>query len=141
MFNLEHRVRIFVFQVLDRRVEYLLLRQRPREEWPLGPVVGPVNAGEKLEEAIRREVHAEIGLRRPIHLLELAAPQREVYGDLGLVEWPYAWQAGTPSEPVGPLRPGPMVGEVHWLGFEAAYHQLENPADREALVRLQLALQ
>ncbi|MFM1871049.1 MAG: hypothetical protein RL398_471, partial [Planctomycetota bacterium] len=36
MFNLEHRVRIFVFQVLDRRVEYLLLRQRPREEWPLG---------------------------------------------------------------------------------------------------------
>lgn len=32
MFNLEHRVRIFVFQVLDRRVEYLLLRQKPREE-------------------------------------------------------------------------------------------------------------
>jgi 8-oxo-dGTP pyrophosphatase MutT (NUDIX family) len=141
MFNLEHRVRIFVFQVLDRRIEYLLLRQKPREEWPLGPVVGPVNAGEKLEEAIRREVHAEIGLRRPIHLLELAAPQREVYGDLGLVEWPYAWQAGTPSEPVGALRPGPMVGEVQWLGFEAAYHQLESLSDREALVRLQLALQ
>lgn len=141
MFNLEHRVRIFVFQVLDRRVEYLLLRQKPREEWPLGPVIGPVNAGEKLEEAIRREVHAEIGLRRPIHLLELASPQREVYGDLGLVEWPYAWQAGTPSEPVGALRPGPMVGEVQWLGFEAAYHHLENGADRDALVRLQLALQ
>ena len=141
MFNLEHRVRIFVFQVLDRRIEYLLLRQKPREEWPLGPVVGPVNAGEKLEEAIRREVHAEIGLRRPIHLLELAGPQREVYGDLGLVEWPYAWQAGTPSEPVGALRPGPMVGEVQWLGFEAAYHQLESLSDREALVRLQLALQ
>lgn len=141
MFNLEHRVRIFVFQVLDRRVEYLLLRQKPREEWPLGPVVGAVTPGEQLEQAIRREVHREIGLRRPIHLLELATPQRELFGDLGLVEWPYAWQAGTPSEPVGALRPGPMVGEVQWLGFEAAFGQLELAGDREALVRLQTALQ
>lgn len=141
MFQLDHRVRIFVFQVLDRRVEYLLLRQKPREEWPLGPVVGPVTAGEKIEEAIRREVQAETGLRRPIHLIELAAPRPEMFGDLGLVEWPFAWQAGTPSEPVGQLKPGPMVGEVQWLGFEAAFSTLELPADRDALVRLQLALQ
>ncbi len=141
MFNLEHRVRIFVFQVLDQRVEYLLLRQKPREEWPLGPVIGPVTPGEKIEEAIRREVQAETGLRRPIHLIELAAPQPEMFGDLGLVEWPFAWQAGTPSDPVTKLRPGPMVGEVHWLGFEAAFQSLEMAPDRDALVRLQLALQ
>lgn len=141
MFNLEHRVRIFVFSVLDRRVEYLLVRQKPREEWPLGPVVGPVTAGEKIEDAIRREVHAETGLRRPIHLMELAAPRSEMFGEIGLAEWPFAWQAGTPSEPVGALRPGPMVGEVQWLGFEAAFQCLEMPVDREALVRLQLALQ
>ena len=59
MWSLEHRVRVFVFQVLDRRIEYLLLRHKPREEWPLGPVVGPVTPGEKLEDAIRREVHAD----------------------------------------------------------------------------------
>ncbi len=141
MFNLEHRVRIFVFQVLDRRIEYLLLRQKPREEWPLGPVVGAVAAGEKIEDAIRREVHAETGLRRPIHLLELAGPQPELFGDLGFVEWPYAWQAGTPSDPVAQLRPGPMIGELQWLGFEAAFQSLEQPADRAALVRLQLGLQ
>ncbi|MGK0518038.1 MAG: NADH pyrophosphatase NudC (nudix superfamily), partial [Planctomycetota bacterium] len=56
MLSLEHRIRVFVFQVLDRRVEFLLLRHKPREEWPMGPVVGPVTPGEKIVEAIHREV-------------------------------------------------------------------------------------
>ncbi len=141
MFNLEHRVRVFVFQVLDRRAEFLLLRHKPREEWPLGPVVGTVTPGEKLEDAIRREVLAETGLRRPVHLRELLQPQKELFGDDGLIEWPYAWQAGTPSEPVTQLHPGPMIGELHWMAFEEAFRTLENPTDRDALVRLQLTLQ
>jgi len=141
MFSLEHRVRVFVFQVLDQRIEYLLLRHRPRDEWPLGPVVGAVTPGEKLEDAIRREVHAEIGLKRPVHLIELLEPQKELFGELGVVEWPFAWQAGTPTEPVGALRPGPMIGEMQWLPFEQAFRSLEIPGDRDALVRLQLGLQ
>ena len=141
MFNLEHRVRVFVFQVLDRRIEYLLLRHKPREEWPLGPVVGGVSPGEKLEDAIRREVHAETGLRRPVHLMELLEPQKELFGDIGVVEWPFAWQAGTPSAPVLQLKPGPMIGELQWLPFESAFRELELTADRDALVRLQLTLQ
>lgn len=141
MLSLEHRVRVFVFQLLDRRVEYLLLRQKPRAEWPLGPVVGAVTPGETIEAAIRREVHAETGLRRPVHLLGLSEPQKDLFGDLGIVDWPFAWQAGTPTEPVRELHPGPMVGELHWLGFEAAFQQLELPADRDALVRLQMTLQ
>ncbi len=141
MFQLEHRVRVFVFQVLDRRVEYLLLRHKPRDEWPLGPVVGGVSPGEKLEDAIRREVQAETGLRRPVHLMELMAPQKELFGDMGVCEWPYAWQAGTPSEPVLHLTPGPMIGELQWLSFDAAFQELELSADRDALVRLQLTLQ
>ena len=141
MFNLEHRVRVFVFQVLDERIEFLLLRHKPRDEWPLGPVVGPVTPGEKLEEAIRREVHAEIGLRRPVHLQELAQPSKELFGDVGVVEWPYAWQAGTPDAPITDLTPGPMIGELHWMPFDEAFQQLEIGADREALVRLQLGLQ
>lgn len=141
MWNLEHRVRVFVFQVLDQRIEYLLLRHKPRAEWPLGPVVGALGPGEHLEDAIRREVQAETGLRRPVHLLELTAPQQELFGDLGVVEWPFGWQAGTPSEPVLTLKPGPMIGELHWLSFEAAFRELELPSDREALVRLQTTLQ
>lgn len=141
MFSLEHRVRVFVFQVLDRRVEYLLLRHKPREEWPLGPVVGAVTPGEKLEDTIRREVQAETGLRRPVHLIELMAPQKDLFGDMGVVEWPYAWQAGTPSAPVLQVVPGPMIGEVQWLPFDAAFRELEIAGDREALVRLQTSLQ
>lgn len=141
MFSLEHRVRVFVFQVLDQRVEFLLLRHKPREEWPMGPVVGPISPGEKIEDAIHREVLAEIGLKRPVHLQELSQPQKELFGDLGVIEWPYAWQAGTPSEPVQELHPGPMIGEVQWLPFEQAFQQLENEGDRGALVRLQMSLQ
>ncbi len=141
MFSLEHRVRVFVFQVLPRRVEFLLLRHKPREEWPLGPIVGAVTPGEKLEDAIRREVHAETGLRRPVHLMELLQPQKELFGDIGVVEWPFAWQAGTPNEPVATLTPGPMITELQWLSFEAAFQSLELSTDRDALVRLQLSLQ
>lgn len=141
MWSLEHRVRVFVFQVLDRRVEYLLLRHKPRAEWPLGPVVGALELGETLEAAIRREVQAETGLRRPVHLIELLAPQKELFGDAGVVEWPFAWQAGTPHDPVLQLKPGPMIGEVQWLGFDAAFRELELPTDRDALVRLQTTLQ
>ncbi|MFK7741738.1 MAG: NUDIX domain-containing protein [Planctomycetota bacterium] len=141
MYSLEHRVRVFVFQVLDERVEFLLLRHKPREEWPLGPVVGPVTPGEQLEQAIHREVQAETGLKRPVHLQELMQPQKELFGDLGMVEWPYAWQAGTPNDPVDELQPGPMIGEVQWLPFDQAFQLLESEADRNALVRLQLSLQ
>lgn len=141
MCNLEHRVRVFVFQVLDERIEFLLLRHKPRDEWPLGPVVGPVTPGEKLEEAIRREVHAEIGLRKPVHLQDLNQPSKELFGDMGVVEWPYAWQAGTPNDPVTELTPGPMIGELQWMPFDEAFQQLEIGPDRDALVRLQLGLQ
>lgn len=141
MFTLEHRVRVFVFQLLEQGPQYLLLRQRPRVEWPFGPVIGTVNPGEKLGDAVLREVHAETGLRRPVHLIELAAPQKELFGEMGLVEWPFAWQAGTPGEPARTLTPGPMVGELAWLGFEEAFRRVEAASDRDALVRLQLSLQ
>lgn len=141
MFTLEHRVRVFVFQVLEQGVEYLLLRQKPRSEWPLGPVIGSLAPGEKFQDAVLREVRAETGLRRPVHLIELAAPQKELFGEIGLVEWPFAWQAGTPADPVQGITPGPMVGELAWMRFEEAYRRIEAAPDRDALVRLQLSLQ
>lgn len=141
MFALEHRVRVFVFQVVENGVEYLLLRLKPRTEWPLGPVIGAVEPGEKFRDAVVREVMAETGLRRPVHLHELAAPSKELFGEMGLVEWPFAYQAGTPSAPVTSLVPGPMVGEMAWMGFEEAYRRIETTMDRDALVRLQLSLQ
>lgn len=141
MFRLDHRVRVFVFQVLEDRVRYLLVRHKPVQEWPFGPVVGGVAVHEHLHDAILREVREETGFRRPLHLLELTHPQKELFGDVGLVEWAYAWQAGSPDRPVGRIEPGPNVGEYAWMGFEEAFQHLEPAHDRDSLIRLQLRLQ
>ncbi len=141
MFALEHKIRVFVFQVLERDIQYLLLRHKPRTEWPLGPVVGAVSPGEQIRDAILREVRLETGIERPILIRELTQPQKELFGDMGLIEWPYGYQAGGPTSPVQNLVPGPMVGEVAWMGFEEAFQRLESALDRDALVRLQLSLQ
>ncbi len=141
MYTLEHRVRVYVFQVLGSEVQYLLLRQKPAAEWPLGPVIGTVGVGEHLHDTIVREVRAETGIQRPLHILEIAQPSKELFGDMGLIEWPFAYQAGTPNQPVLQLVPGPTVGELAWMNFEAAYSRLEASVDRDSLVRLQLRLQ
>lgn len=140
MFSLQHRVRVFVFQVLEKEIQYLLLRQKPVKEWHLGPVVGAVDLGEKINDAVVRQVELETGIRTPLHIIELARPQKELFGDIGLVEWPYAYQAGTPSQPVEDLEPGPMIGEWSWWAFEEAFHRVGTGGDRDSLVRLQLRL-
>ena len=140
MLDLRHRVRVFLFQVLDQEVQYLLLRQKPCAEWPLGPVIGRVGLDEHLDDAILREVAAETGIRRPHHLIEIAQPQKELFGDVGLVDWPFAYQAGTPDHPAEALKPGPMIGEYAWMSFGEAFQRIGGRRDRDALVRLQLRL-
>ena len=141
MLRIDHQIRIFVFQVLEKGTEFLLLRQRPVQEWPLGPVVGTVRPEEHMQDAVLREVSTETGIERPMHIIELKVPERELFGDLGLVEWPFAYQAGTPSSPVTKVRPGPTIEDFTWLNFAQAFEQIGAERDREALVRLQVALQ
>ncbi len=139
MFCLEHKVRVFVFRMLADRVDYLLVRRKPRSEWPLGPVTGPLGVGEHLRDAVLREVRDEVGLAQPLHLIELPTPTKELFGEIGLVEWPFGYQAGAPHQPAPALVPGPMIGDLDWLSFERAYQAIEAP-DRELLVKLQLRL-
>ncbi len=141
MFALEHRVRVFVFQCLETEVQYLLLRQKPREEWPLGPVIGAVGLDEHMQDSVLREVREETGICHPHHIIDLAQPSKELFGEVGLVEWPFAYQAGTPDQPAREVSPGPKVGEFAWMGFHAAFGLLENAVDRDSLVRLQLSLE
>ena len=140
MFEIDHQVRVFVFQVLHEGIEFLLLRQKPTAEWPFGPVVGTVQPSERLQDTICREVREETGIKRPTQIMDLQVPQKELFGEMGLVEWPYAYQAGTPQNPVSEVTPGPTVGDFAWLHFDAAFARMENERDREALVRLQLQL-
>ncbi|MEM7199292.1 MAG: NUDIX domain-containing protein [Planctomycetota bacterium] len=140
MFNLEHHVRVFVFQVLEQHVQYLLLRQKPVAEWPLGPVVGAIAPDEHLQDAVVREVAEETGIHRPLHVIDLSRQTKELFGDMGMVEWNFAYQAGTPSSPIHRITPGPLVGDFAWLGFEEAFQKIGRARDRETLVKLQLHL-
>ncbi len=141
VFDLEHRLRIFVFHVAEDGIQYLLLRHKPVTEWPLGPVIGQICPGDQIRDAAVRQVQNEIGLARPVHLIELSKPSKELFGtDGGLVEWPVAWQAGSPHEQPAAIAPGPTVGECRWLPFEAAFQQIGTKRDRDTLVRLQLQL-
>ena len=139
--RIDHQVRVFVFQVLDRGAEFLLLRQRPAAEWPPGPVVGTIRPEERLQDAVVREVEWETGITRPVHIMDLQIPGKELFGDIGLVEWPFAYQAGAPSSPVTKVCPGPTIEEFAWMNFAQAFEQVGNERDREALVRLQVSLQ
>ena len=103
-------------------------------------MVGSVALGEQMNEAVVRQVELETGIRKPLHIMDLAQPTKEIFGDVGLVEWPYAYQAGTPTEPVAELDPGPMVGECGWMAFEEAFTRVEASDDRDCLVRLRLRL-
>ena len=139
MFVLQHSVRVFVFDYEGPDVRFLLLRHRPAAEWPLGPVIGAVGLDEHLQDAAVREVAAETGLKRPYQLIELSDPSKELFGDVGLIEWPFAYQAGTPERRVA-IQPGPTVGEFIWMRFDEAFRSVEARRDRDALVRLQLRL-
>ena len=144
MLRIDHQIRVFVFQALPAGIRYLLLRQKPTVEWPFGPVVGTILPSEHMREAVQREVSEETGIERAAHIEDLLMPGKELFGDLALVEWPFAFQATTPASrgasALAEVRPGPTVGEFAWMNFEQAFEEVGDERDREALVRLQVRL-
>jgi len=141
MFVLDHRIRVFVFQYLERDPRFLLLQHKPAAEWPIGPVIGSIQHDEHIQDAVVREVKADTGIAKPLQIMDLSQPSKEIFGDIGLVEWPIAYQAGSPEQPIKELTPGPRIGEIAWMEFEEAFQRLETGGDREHLVRLHLRLQ
>ena len=141
MLGIEHQVRVFVFDVLNTGIQYLLLRQKPTVEWPYAPVIGTVRPEEHMQDAVLRGVLEETGFQRPVHMMDLEDPQKDLYGEVGLVSWLYGFQAGAPSSPAAQVHPGPTVGEFAWVNFATAFELMPDNRDRDALVRLQLNLQ
>lgn len=140
MLSIDHQVRVFVFQILNTGVQYLLLRQKPTLEWPFGPVIGTIRPEDHMRDAVLREVEEETGLHRPVHVMNLAEPQKELFGDIGLIEWPFAFQAASPRSSTPEVRPGPTIGEFAWMSFERAFELVGNSRDRDSLVRLQVSV-
>ena len=136
MADLLHRIKIFVYRFQEERPDYLLLRAAGHESF-WGPLQGPLGFGEKLESAIRREVHDDVGLSRPAELIDLQMPARWVVGDEEVIEWNFGIRT-----PAGEREPslGPGWADYVWADFSRAYPSLELDGDRAAILRLHTLL-
>jgi len=136
MTDLLHRIKIFVYRLQGEHPDYLLLRSVGRESF-WGPIQGPIGFGEKLESAIRREVMDDIGIRRPMDLIDLQMPARWLLGDEEVIEWAFGFR--TPIETMD-LCLAPRWADFQWADFSVAYPSLELEPDRAAIMRLHTLL-
>jgi len=136
MSELLHRIKVFVFRFQEAQPDYLLLRGGGNESF-WGPIQGPIGFGEKLESAIRREVMDDVGIRRPLDLIDLQMPARWLVGDEEVIEWTFGFQVPFEDET---LRLAPRWSEFRWSGFSLAYPSLELDDDRAAIIRLHTML-
>jgi ADP-ribose pyrophosphatase YjhB (NUDIX family) len=133
MVELLHRIKVFVFQEDGEEPNYLLLRANQGVESVWGPIQGGIRYGEKLESAIRREVLDDIGILRPLDLIDLEMPHRQVFGDEEVIDWCFGFK----TQPVrSPLRLDPRWAEFRWAEFSEGYPLLEFDEDRAAFLRL-----
>jgi hypothetical protein len=136
MTELLHRIKIFVYRFRAERPDYLLLRGQGLEScW--GPIQGPIGFGEKLESAIRREVMDDVGIVRPLDLIDLQMPARWLVGDEEVIEWSFGFR--TPADQPD-LRLADRWAEFRWAEFSKAYPSLELDGDRAAIMRLHTLL-
>jgi hypothetical protein len=132
MTDLLHRIKIFVFRFRESQPDYLLLRPSgPEGLW--GPIQGPIGFGEKLETAIRREVMDDIGIARPVGLIDLQMPGRWLLGDEEVIEWTFGFR--TPPDQ-DRLHLSDRWAAFRWAAFNEAYPTLELDGDRAAILRL-----
>jgi hypothetical protein len=136
MVDLQHRIKIFVYRFHGSTPDYLLLRGGGHESF-WGPIQGPIGFGEKLESAIRREVMDDIGIARPMDLIDLQMPGRWLVGDEEVIEWTFGFRT-RPEQPR--LRLAPRWAGHRWAPFGAAYPSLELDNDRAAILRLHTLL-
>ncbi len=136
MSELLHRIKVFVFSLHGREPHYLLLKaMTPESVW--GPIQGSIGFGEKLESAIRREVMDDIGIPRPLDLIDLQLPGRWLVGDEEVIEWTFGFRTHNEMPEIALSR---RWAEARWSGFSAAYPTLELEPDRAAIMRLHTLL-
>jgi len=137
MLALSHRVKVFVYSQCAGELQYLILKHLPRHETVWGPIEGPIHPSENLELAACRRVRDEIGLERPVALVDLRKPERWSLPEESIVEWVLGYR----TEPGVELRRiASAVSEFRWNEFEPAFHAMELPGDRDAILRLHLLL-
>jgi dATP pyrophosphohydrolase len=121
-----------VFKRGDAGVYYLMLKRNARQGGFWQPVTGGVEDTETLEEALRREVREETGIREMVRLIPGLQSHR-FYAPRALYEHAFGVE----------VRPGTKVklnGEEHsdarWCTYDDARGLMVWPGNRTALERL-----
>jgi hypothetical protein len=114
-----------------------MVRHRPEHEPLWGPIEGPILPSENLELAVCRRVRDEVGIERPLALVDLRMPERWTLPDENVVEWIYGYGVD-PNCAVRPARRARH--ELRWEGFDHAFRTMELPQNRDAILRLHLTL-
>jgi len=129
-------VEAIIFRRNDQSIEYLLLKRLPQKNGFWQPVTGGVEEGETLEEALRREIMEETGVRNIVAVIEglfyfeFSDPnpnQEYVYG----VEV-------SPSEEI--VLDGREHSEYRWCSFQDALQLLHWKENKAALRKLDITL-
>jgi ADP-ribose pyrophosphatase YjhB (NUDIX family) len=137
MIELQHRIKAFVYRLQSRTPDYLLLKADQGMESSWGPIEGPVGFGEKLETAIQREVREDVGIVRPIVLIDLQMPTHWLIGDEEVIVWRFGVRVPALEEA---LRIDQRWVDFRWAAFSEAYPCLELEGDRAAMARLHALL-
>jgi hypothetical protein len=128
-----HRIKVFPFQVLGRDTRYLLLKPDQELEGIWGPVEGEIGFGDQMEQAARRCLVQDVGVRPPGTLLDLQWATRTQFGNELIIEWCYGYECHENPDPAVLAQ---HWAEHRWAGFGEAYQAMELQADRTAMLRL-----
>jgi len=130
------QVEAIIFRRKNNKIEYLLLKRTPERNGFWQPVTGGLEEGETREEALRREVIEETGVKKfiraigSLYYFEFSDPnpnQEYVYG----VEI-------SPSEEI--VLDRNEHSEYRWCSFQEALQLLHWKENKEALRKLNMRL-
>jgi len=134
--RLSIEVEAIIFRRNDSRIEYLLLKRLPQKNGFWQPVTGGMEEGETLEEALRREIMEETGIRKIVAMIE-GLYYFEFSDPNPNQEYAYGVEV-SPSEEI--LLDGREHSEYRWCSFQDALQLLHWKENKAALRKLNMTL-
>jgi 8-oxo-dGTP pyrophosphatase MutT (NUDIX family) len=130
------QVEAIIFRRNDDKIEYLLLKRLPERNGFWQPVTGGVEEGETRDEALRREVMEETGVRSIVAVMEGLFYFE--FSDPNLnQEYVYGVEISSSEKIV--LDPKEH-NEYRWCSFQGALQLLHWKENKEALRKLNTTL-
>ena len=130
------QVEAIIFRRNGNKMEYLLLKRLPERNGFWQPITGGVEEGETRNEALRREIREETGIKNivavleDLYLFEFSDPNLNQ-------EYVYGVEVSSSEEIVLDQK---EHSEYKWCGFQEALQLLHWKENKEALRKLNMTL-